>query len=268
MGKERISSQEIADYTNINATQIRRDLSDVREVRQARRRLQHRRPARRDPQDPADAGPAQHRARRRRPARRGDRELADLRRARDQHRGRLRQGSGQGRPSRRQRRGQRVPRARRRRPRQEHHRRRARRSRRQRPVGGGRPVDAGVRIIFNYSEALLDMPLGRRGAHVEPRGRSALRALLPPHVAPRGRSGFAGWPPITFSAHGRRAGLTPDEQIRSAREAVRAATDFTVAVEEEFAILDPETLVARRTGSRSCRPPPRRPSSRSTSSAS
>jgi redox-sensing transcriptional repressor len=27
MGKERISSQEIADYTNINATQIRRDLS-------------------------------------------------------------------------------------------------------------------------------------------------------------------------------------------------------------------------------------------------
>jgi len=27
MGKERISSQEIAEYTNINATQIRRDLS-------------------------------------------------------------------------------------------------------------------------------------------------------------------------------------------------------------------------------------------------
>src|SRR5256885_13639747 len=28
MGKERISSQEIADYTTINATQIRRDLSN------------------------------------------------------------------------------------------------------------------------------------------------------------------------------------------------------------------------------------------------
>src|ERR1700756_794292 len=28
MGKERVSSQEIADYTNINATQIRRDLSN------------------------------------------------------------------------------------------------------------------------------------------------------------------------------------------------------------------------------------------------
>ncbi|HET9325127.1 MAG TPA: YbdK family carboxylate-amine ligase [Gaiellaceae bacterium] len=36
--------------------------------------------------------------------------------------------------------------------------------------------------------------------------------------------------------------LSPDEQIRSAREAFEEAEDFTVAVEEEFAILDPETL--------------------------
>jgi carboxylate-amine ligase len=36
--------------------------------------------------------------------------------------------------------------------------------------------------------------------------------------------------------------LTPDEQIRMAREAFEDAPDFTVAVEEEFAILDPETL--------------------------
>jgi carboxylate-amine ligase len=36
--------------------------------------------------------------------------------------------------------------------------------------------------------------------------------------------------------------LSPDEQIRRAREAFEAATDFTVAVEEEFAILEPETL--------------------------
>ncbi len=36
--------------------------------------------------------------------------------------------------------------------------------------------------------------------------------------------------------------LTPDEQIRTAREAFEASRDFTVAVEEEFAILDPETL--------------------------
>jgi carboxylate-amine ligase len=36
--------------------------------------------------------------------------------------------------------------------------------------------------------------------------------------------------------------LTPDEQIRSAFDAYEDGTDFTVAVEEEFAILDPETL--------------------------
>jgi carboxylate-amine ligase len=36
--------------------------------------------------------------------------------------------------------------------------------------------------------------------------------------------------------------LAPDEQIRSAREAYETGRDFTVAVEEEFAILDRETL--------------------------
>jgi carboxylate-amine ligase len=36
--------------------------------------------------------------------------------------------------------------------------------------------------------------------------------------------------------------LTPDEQIRTAREAYEAGTDFTLAIEEEFAVLDPETL--------------------------
>src|SRR5881275_669224 len=36
--------------------------------------------------------------------------------------------------------------------------------------------------------------------------------------------------------------LSPDEQIRTAREAYENGTDFTVAVEEEFAVLDPETL--------------------------
>jgi carboxylate-amine ligase len=36
--------------------------------------------------------------------------------------------------------------------------------------------------------------------------------------------------------------LSPDEQIRSAREGFESSRDFTVAVEEEFAILDPETL--------------------------
>ena len=36
--------------------------------------------------------------------------------------------------------------------------------------------------------------------------------------------------------------LSPEEQIRSAREAFDAGKDFTVAVEEEFAILDPGNL--------------------------
>jgi carboxylate-amine ligase len=36
--------------------------------------------------------------------------------------------------------------------------------------------------------------------------------------------------------------LSPDEQIRFAREAFEDGQDFTIAVEEEFALLDPETL--------------------------
>src|ERR687885_749758 len=36
--------------------------------------------------------------------------------------------------------------------------------------------------------------------------------------------------------------LTPDEQIRAAREAFDAGQDFTLAVEEEFALLDPDSL--------------------------
>jgi glutamate---cysteine ligase / carboxylate-amine ligase len=36
--------------------------------------------------------------------------------------------------------------------------------------------------------------------------------------------------------------LTPDELITRAREQFETATDFTIAVEEEFAILDPESL--------------------------
>jgi glutamate---cysteine ligase / carboxylate-amine ligase len=36
--------------------------------------------------------------------------------------------------------------------------------------------------------------------------------------------------------------LSPEEQIRIAREAFEAGSDFTIAVEEEFALIDPETL--------------------------
>ena len=43
-------------------------------------------------------------------------------------------------------------------------------------------VEAGVRIIFNYSEALLDVPGDVTRAHAESRGRAAPRALFPSHV--------------------------------------------------------------------------------------
>ncbi|HEX6491151.1 MAG TPA: YbdK family carboxylate-amine ligase [Gaiellaceae bacterium] len=36
--------------------------------------------------------------------------------------------------------------------------------------------------------------------------------------------------------------LSPEEQLRAAREVFDSAQDFTLAVEEEFAVLDPETL--------------------------
>ena len=36
--------------------------------------------------------------------------------------------------------------------------------------------------------------------------------------------------------------LTPEEQITSARESFDSGRDFTVAVEEEFAILDSSSL--------------------------
>ena len=141
MGKDRISSQEISDYTNINATQIRRDLSafgkfgkrgvgynidsllgEIRKI--LRTQGQH---------NIALVG--------RRPARPGDRQLADLRRARDQHRGRLRQRPGEGRPRRSARwRSRTTAQLSRRGAREEHHRRRARRAGRQRP-GGRRRAD-------------------------------------------------------------------------------------------------------------------------------
>ena len=158
MGKERISSQEISDYTNINATQIRRDLSGVRQVRQARRRLQHRLAARRDPQDPADAGTAQHRAR--------SAPAASARRSRArpifaEHGINIAAvfdtDPGEGRPARRQRRGHAVrvlPRSCARRTSSSA----CSRCPRRRAARGRRPVGAGVKIIFNYSEALLDVP--------------------------------------------------------------------------------------------------------------
>ena len=41
-------------------------------------------------------------------------------------------------------------------------------------------VKADVKIIFNYSEALLDVPADVQVAHLEPGRRAAPRVVLPP----------------------------------------------------------------------------------------
>ncbi len=104
-----------------------------------------------------------------------------------------------------------------------------------------RLVEAGVKIIFNYSEQLLQVPPGGDRPHLQPGGRPSLRALL--------------LPGLTMSAE--RAGIhicfpapRVKREIRSmsaldldlARERFEASTDFTVGLEEEFAIVNPETL--------------------------
>ena len=158
MGKDRISSQEISDYTNINATQIRRDLSAFGKF-----------------------------------GKRGvgyniDSLLGEIRkilRTQGQHNialigaGRLGEAIASspifaehginvaavfdtdpdkvGR-ARRQRRGQRLRPAHRRRAREEHHRRRPRRPADNAQRAADDLVGAGVKILFNYSEALLDVP--------------------------------------------------------------------------------------------------------------
>ena len=66
MGKDTISSQELSDYTHINSTQIRRDLSGFGKF--GKRGVGYNVDSLRlaDPQDPADVRPAQHRPVRRR----------------------------------------------------------------------------------------------------------------------------------------------------------------------------------------------------------
>ena len=82
MGRETISSQELAEYTHINSTQIRRDLSGFGKF--GKRGVGYRVESlvARDPQDPPHLGPAQHRPVRRRQPRPGDRQLRHLRRPR------------------------------------------------------------------------------------------------------------------------------------------------------------------------------------------
>jgi glutamate---cysteine ligase / carboxylate-amine ligase len=54
---------------------------------------------------------------------------------------------------------------------------------------------------------------------------------------------FQHGPPVTSGAMGEEQRLSAEEQLATAREAFEHGTDFTVAVEEEFALLDPDTLL-------------------------
>src|SRR5207244_6449473 len=71
------------------------------------------------------------------------------------------------------------------------------------------------------------------------------RCARPP-VAPSRRAGRGRASPSAFSRSLSRVGeeqrLSPEEQLSTAREAFESGTDFTVAVEEEFALLDPDSL--------------------------
>ena len=96
-------------------------------------------------------------------------------------------------------------------------------------------VEAGVKIIFNYSEALLQVPPRRDGPHVQPGGRPALRALLLP--APR---------PVMLDMAADPGGLRGLDGLHAS------------ASRRSSQILDPETLAPRPSASRSCATPPTR----------
>ena len=66
MGRDSISSQEIGEYTNVNATQIRRDLSGFGKFGKRGVGYNIDFADLRDPRHPAHRGPAQHRPDRRR----------------------------------------------------------------------------------------------------------------------------------------------------------------------------------------------------------
>src|SRR5215212_9974034 len=212
----------VAGAGRLHARQLDPDPSRplrLRKVRQARRGLQRRLAGVADPQDPAHHGQAQPRPVRRRQPRPGHCRLGHLRRPRLPRGGDLRHRLRKDRQA-RGRHTHRTPlrgaRARRRgrggrgwcagRP----HRGGAEGCRR--PGGGGRA---------DHLQLLGGASAGASGgdrAHLQPRGRPALRALLLPDL--RGQ---------------------PVLDMASAREAFEASDDFTVGLEEEFAILDPGT---------------------------
>ena len=160
MGKETISSQELSEYTHVNSTQIRRDLSGfgkfgkrgvgynvdslVSQIRKILRTSGQHNIALFGAGHLGKAIASLGHLRRPRLPRRGDlRHRPGARSAR-------RSAASDGPPHRRARAGRRGG---------GHRRRRARRARRAAAQElADQLVDAGVKIIFNYSEALLQVP--------------------------------------------------------------------------------------------------------------
>ena len=115
-------------------------------------------------------------------------------------------------------------------------------------------IRSADRDLTSFATRRLGRPRREAAAAVRARPRASEPSSPKP---PGARSSSAGAgrasrrrPPGAFSLTSRRGSrrsvLSGDEQLRLGREQYESATDFTVAVEEEFAILDPETLVAHR----------------------
>src|SRR5262249_57037265 len=104
-------------------------------------------------------------------------------------------------------------------------------TRRSRPRTPRRRATCGARRTAAEAERCA------RAARRSRECRSGPTHARPRRVRARAR-GNGNLPP----AMGEEQRLSPEEQLSSAREAFESGTDFTLAVEEEFALLDPETL--------------------------
>ena len=86
---------------------------------------------------------------------------------------------------------------------------------------------------------LLALAAGRPRRRCGGRRGGRRRALV---VGGRGRAVARPASRSLRAAMGEEQRLSPEEQLATARAAFESGTDFTLAVEEEFALLDPETL--------------------------
>ena len=214
MGKETISSQELSEYTHVNSTQIRRDLSGFGKFGKRGVGYNVDCAGQPDPQDPAHQRPAQHRAVRRRPPRQGDRlertssptTASASSRSSTPIPAKLGEKVGPGaRPPSRRPQGDRRGGG--------HRRRRPRRPDRRRP---GARRQAGRRGREDHLQLLRGAAAGAArgdGAHLEPGRRPAVRALLLPDLRPM--------------------------DLDAAREVFETSQDLTVGIEEEWALVDP-----------------------------